>query len=129
MQKNNIFYTAIKSCFLKYATFKGRATRSEYWLWVLFTAVAGILFFILDNILGTLIVTKTGNTLGLLNFIFQISVFLPSLAVSVRRLHDVNKSGWWLLIGFTIIGLIPLLYWHCCKSYEKKSEYGELSKT
>jgi uncharacterized membrane protein YhaH (DUF805 family) len=114
MQKNNIFYTAIKSCFLKYATFKGRATRSEYWLWVLFTTVAGLLLFILDP---------------RLYFIFYILVLLPSIAVSVRRLHDVNRSGWWLLIGLTGIGAIILLYWHCCKSYEKKSEYGKLNKT
>ena len=127
MQKNNLFYTAIKSCFLKYSTFKGRATRSEYWLWVLFTAIAGILFVILDNILGTLIITKAGEPLGILNLIFRISVLLPSIAVSVRRLHDVNRSGWWILIGFTIIGLIPLLYWHCCKSYEKESKYGKPS--
>jgi len=61
---------------------------------------------------------------GYLGNIFYILTFVPAISVAARRLHDINKSGWWMLIGFTIIGLIPLLYWACKKGDDKPNKYG-----
>jgi uncharacterized membrane protein YhaH (DUF805 family) len=80
----------------KYAVFQGRARRAEYWYFVLFNIIASLLLGLVDGLLGT----------GFIGFLYYILVFLPSLAVQVRRLHDVGKSGWWILIG-----LIPLIGW------------------
>lgn len=81
----------------KYAVFSGRARRREYWMFSLVNIMMGILLSIVDSFLGTL---------GLLGAIYSIAIFLPSLAVTVRRLHDTNRSGWWVLIS-----LIPLIGW------------------
>jgi uncharacterized membrane protein YhaH (DUF805 family) len=60
-----------------------------------------------------------------LNSIFSLLTFLPGLCLAIRRLHDVNRSGWWLLIGFTIVGLFfPLLYWNCSKGTTGENRFG-----
>ena len=104
------FDEAISSGFSNYVTFKGRASRSEYWYWTLFVTLASTILQILDGALGSV----------LLNSIFSLATLLPGIAVAVRRLHDVNKSGWWLLLGLTVIGIFVILYWMV-----KKSDYGE----
>ena len=81
----------------KYAVFSGRARRREYWMFFLVN-------FIIELLLGMLDVTI--GTLGLLGGIYSLFIFIPSLAVTIRRLHDTNRSGWWILIG-----LIPLVGW------------------
>ena len=91
----------------KYATFEGRARRKEYWFFVLFNVLAIIVLEILDVVLGTFS-KETG--FGLLSGLYAIAVLLPSLAVTVRRLHDTDRSGWWILINFIpLIGAIVLL--------------------
>lgn len=85
------FGESISTCFSKYATFDGRATRSEYWWFALFTVLA-------SAILGTISETASG--------VFSLAVLLPSLAVGARRLHDTNRSGWFLLLW-----LIPVVGW------------------
>lgn len=91
----------------KYATFEGRARRKEYWFFVLFNVLAIIVLEILDVVLGTFS-QETG--FGLLSGLYAIAVLLPSLAVTVRRLHDTDRSGWWILINFIpLIGAIVLL--------------------
>ena len=57
--------------------------------------------------------------------ILTIVTIVPEIAVSVRRLHDINKSGWWLLLSLTVIGIIPLIYWVCKKGDEKENRFGE----
>ena len=104
------FGEAISSGFSNYVSFKGRASRSEYWYWTLFVTLASTILQILDGALGSV----------LLNSIFSLATLLPGIAVAVRRLHDVNKSGWWLLLAFTVIGIFVILYWMI-----KKSDYGE----
>jgi uncharacterized membrane protein YhaH (DUF805 family) len=116
-----LFYNAIKNCTLKYYSFNGRAIRSEYWIWTILTAIVSTLLFSIDISIGMYIGESDE---GLLSTFFQIIILLPSLTVSVRRLHDVNKSGWWILIWFTVIGIIPLIYWHCCKSFQETNKYG-----
>lgn len=90
------FVEAIKVCFSKYATFRGRASRSEYWYFTLFTSLLGGF--------GSLLETGMGNDGSAISALFGIATFLPSLAVTVRRLHDTDHSGWW--IGGFYLGLI-----------------------
>ena len=114
------FMDAIKTCFSKYVTFTGRASRPEYWYWCLFSLLGIICTFVIDG----LILNDLENTH--VNLLFSIITFLPGLAVSVRRLHDVNRSGWWVLLLFTVIGLILLLYWALRKSDEGENRFGAL---
>jgi uncharacterized membrane protein YhaH (DUF805 family) len=93
-----------------YAQFDGRASRSEYWWFYLFTLLAG---------LATEVVGSTVGNLATLVF------FLPGLALAVRRLHDVGRSGWWVLILFTVIGIPVFLYWTVKDSDKGKNAYGE----
>jgi uncharacterized membrane protein YhaH (DUF805 family) len=98
------FTQSIRTCFSKYVTFSGRASRSEFWYFSLFLALAGFAFSVIDAMLFL------QSDIGLLSPIFSITTFVPSIAVSVRRLHDVDFSGSWLLIVFVpIIGWIFLL--------------------
>lgn len=116
------FPQAIQTCFKKYATASGRATRSEYWYWHLFTFLGGMVTTVLDvAILSTKL--DDPEALSPINIIFSLLTFIPSIAVGIRRLHDTNRSGWWLLIAFTIIGLIPLIYWLCQKGTEGENRY------
>ena len=85
------FVESIRTCFQKYVTFDGRATRSEYWWFVLFT------------FLGSLVL---GAVSDMLSMLFSLGVLLPSLAVGARRLHDIDKSAWFLLLW-----LLPVIGW------------------
>ncbi len=106
----------------KYADFKGRARRKEYWMFVLFNFIFSIFAMILDNILGT---AMEGVGYGLFYILYALAVFIPSLAVSVRRLHDVGKSGWMLLVGLIpIIGAIWLLVLMVTDSKPGENKYG-----
>ena len=99
----------------KYATFNGRAGLSEYWWFILFLTLGNLVFSGLDSYLGTTAgFMYQGNIeikTSLFNGIFSLLTFIPSIAVAARRLHDVNKSGWWQLLMLTIIGIFPLVYW------------------
>ncbi|MES2356304.1 MAG: DUF805 domain-containing protein [Pseudomonadota bacterium] len=91
------FTESISTCFSKYATFDGRASRSEYWWFFLFT-------FLVST--ASSVVSET------LSGLFSLGVLLPSLAVGVRRLHDVDRSGWFLLLWLIpIIGWVVLIVW------------------
>ena len=115
---------AIISCFRNYFNFKGRALRSEYWYFFLFVFIFGIFFNIVDMYILSGKINLDQSQIGIFEAVFSILVFIPHLAVSVRRLHDINRSGWWLLISFTIIGLIPLLYWDCKRGDMEANKYG-----
>ena len=98
------FIAALK----KYAIFRGRACRSEYWYFVLFYLLIHIVLGLMDGILGS----QRREGAGLLGSLFALAMLLPTLAVAVRRLHDIGKSGWWLLVSLVplIGGLIPLVF-------------------
>ena len=113
------FPQAISSGFRNYATFAGRANRSEYWYWVLFTVIGGIVTVTLDQAMFS-----ENDFSTPLNSIFNLICFLPSVGVGVRRLHDIGKTGWWWLIAFTIIGLVVLIVWACQKSDAGPNAYG-----
>lgn len=97
------FGDAISTGFGKYATFNGRAVRSRYWFWVLFTVIVLIIL----NIIRFTVSAVGGSALQLL---FELATLLPSIAVAARRLHDTDRSGWWQLLAFVpIVGFIILL--------------------
>ena len=117
------FSEAVSSFFARWKDFNGRSSRSEYW-WATFFVILTSIF---TNIL-TLFLGLSGSIVAiivlLLIVIFSLFLTIASLALVVRRLHDTNKSGWWYLIIFTIIGVLPLLYWYCKKGDEGENRFG-----
>ena len=97
------FTQAIASGFRRYLDFRTRSSRSEYWWWTLFSALTSVLTMVLDEVLF-------GGT-AILNTLNAILLFIPGLAVAIRRLHDTDRSGWWLLIALGIIVISALIYW------------------
>lgn len=105
-----------------YAVFGGRAQRAEYWFFVLFNMIASIVLLGVDGVMGTYN-AQTG--VGLLYLVYALGVFIPSIAVSVRRLHDIGKSGWWLLLLFIpFVGPIVLLVFFVLDSQVEPNAYG-----
>ena len=110
----------------KYAVFKGRASRQEYVCFAVFIFLVSVLLGVIEELLGFF--PSTDYTI--FGIIFNLAVFLPTWAVTIRRLHDVNRSGWWILINLTIIGIIPFVYWTCMKkSDEGENRFGSNSLT
>lgn len=115
------FPQAVESCLKNYAKFSGRASRSEFWYFVLFLFLLGIVTSILDRL-----IFGGGPGAGSpINAIASLLTLVPNLAVSARRLHDVNRSGWWLLLLFTIIGIIPLIIWDCTRGTQGNNRFGD----
>ncbi len=109
------FVTAVKTCFGKFATFEGRAARSEYWFFTLFLVLGSLVLTTLDIVLG----------IGVLSTIFSLIILIPSVAVSVRRLHDTDRSGWWYLLFFIpLIGAIVLIIWFCTRGNAGANRFG-----
>ena len=120
------FTDAVRQVLNKYATFKGRARRSEYWWFILFYSLVLIAAAVLDNLFG---ITIENEFYGAIYCIAALVLFLPNLAVTVRRLHDINKSGWNILWGIIpLIGGILLLVWCCQDSNLEANQYGESPK-
>ena len=101
------FFEAIQSGFSNYVNFKGRAIRSEYNYWFLFTLLVGAITGILDFSIGY----EDFDDFSPINSIASLILFFPGISVMVRRFHDINKSGWNYFWGLTIIGIIPIIYW------------------
>lgn len=116
-------FEAVTKCFHDFVTFSGRASRSEYWYFVLFSFLVGMICGFLDAMLFGQ-PDPQATSLQPIASIAQLVLFLPSLSVGIRRLHDTNRSGWWILIAFTIIGLIPLIYWYCIKGTQGDNRFG-----
>ena len=112
MDKNNrkvTFLESIKLFFVNYVDFKGRSSRSAYWWWCLAYAILTVSIEYISYEVGVL---------------WSLAIFIPSFSLGCRRLHDIGKSGWWQLIAFTVIGLIPLLWWSIKKGTEGENKYG-----
>ena len=119
------FFEALKVCFIKYTTFSGRASRSEFWLYSLFLLIGYIIFGILDPVITGVPIFDYDAPIQPLSTVFWVATLLPGISVAARRLHDIDRSGWWLLICLTGIGLIfPLLYWYCKKGGEGDNRFG-----
>lgn len=99
----------------RYAQFAGRARREEYWMFFLFNVIAIVVLGAIDAMIG----------LGLLGFVYAVAVFIPGLAVTVRRLHDSGRTGWWALIGLVpFIGFVILLIFMVLDSEPGDNAYG-----
>lgn len=106
-------------CWKKYATFSGRARRKEYWMFVLFNAIAYFVAGMLDGIIGG----------GAIAGLYGLAVLLPTLAVSVRRLHDTNRNGWWLFVTLIpVVGEIWLFVLMIMDSSLGSNQYGSNPK-
>jgi uncharacterized membrane protein YhaH (DUF805 family) len=106
----------------KYAVFSGRARRKEYWFFVLFNAIFAIAAMVLDNILG-LAIEDVGY--GPFYILYALATIVPGLAVSVRRLHDIGKSGWYILLAIIpCVGAIILLIFDLTPGDAGDNEYG-----
>jgi uncharacterized membrane protein YhaH (DUF805 family) len=115
------FGEAIRTVLSKYADFRGRARRSEYWYWTLAVILAYVVCVIL---------TLASRPLGLILYILlALGALIPGLAVSVRRLHDTGRSGWWILIGLVpLVGAIILLVFMCTDSQPGSNAHGASPK-
>jgi uncharacterized membrane protein YhaH (DUF805 family) len=122
----------------RYADFTGRSRRKEYWMYVLFLIIAFVVFGILDTMLGlggssTSDLSTTGNRIGasasfhggVLTIVFWLATLVPSIAVSVRRLHDIDRSGWWVFISLIpLIGAIILLVFNVTEGTRGPNRFG-----
>ena len=107
--------------FKKYAVFAGRSRRKEYWFFILFNIIAGVVLGAIDVMIGTS---------GMLGVIYGLVVLIPGLAVMVRRLHDTDRTGWWFLIGLVpVIGTIVLFIFMVQDGTPDKNQYGPNPKT
>lgn len=126
------------SAMRKYFTFSGRAPRREFWMYVLVYVVGAVILSFVDAALFGYNTDASSSSTGInasasvnsvFGLIWALAHFIPGLAVSVRRLHDIGKTGWWILIGIiplvNFIGIFVLLYWYIKKSDEGTNDYGD----
>lgn len=110
----------------KYAVFNGRARRKEYWYFVLFSFIISIILMVIDNVAGSF--SAEAGT-GLLGGIYTLAVLIPGIAVAVRRLHDTDRSGWWVLISLIpLVGAIVFLVFMVQDSKPGENQYGSNPK-
>lgn len=115
----NWYIHVLKNCFY----FSGRARRKEYWMFMLFNIIFSIVAMIMDSILFG----QSGG--GILYGIYTLILLVPTIAVGIRRLHDVGKSGWWLLIGLIpVLGGLLLLYWAVKDGERGTNHWGPSAK-
>jgi uncharacterized membrane protein YhaH (DUF805 family) len=107
------FAHSIATCLSKYAEFRGRSSRPEFWWFYLFTVLLSW---------GGAVVDTSGSA----NTFINIGLMMPSLAAATRRLHDTDRSGWWLLMLFTVVGVIPLIFWLASKGSGGNNRFGDL---
>jgi uncharacterized membrane protein YhaH (DUF805 family) len=112
------FTQSISTCFEKYFDFNGRASRSEYWWFCVFAWLLSLGGTLMDSSIGE-------NGGGMMYGIATLATAIPGLAAGARRLHDVDKSGWWQLLYITLIGIIPLVIWMATVGTKKKNSYGK----
>ena len=112
------FQESVVRCLRKYATFRGRATRAEYWWFSLFNTLLGmVVYAAVQHLMGTEAADGAAS-------IVQLALFLPMLAVGVRRLHDIDFRGWWMLLGLTVVGIIPLIIFFCLPGKQAPNRFG-----
>jgi uncharacterized membrane protein YhaH (DUF805 family) len=115
------FQDSVKSGLTNYANFQGRASRSEFWWFALFCAIIGLVAGVTDAALFG--VTDPQET-GPAGVVANLALLIPSLSIGARRLHDVDRSGWWQLIMLTIIGIALLIYWFIKPGDEGINTFG-----
>jgi uncharacterized membrane protein YhaH (DUF805 family) len=106
----------------KYAVFSGRSRRMEYWYFVLFNIIVAVVLSLIDRLTGTF---SAASNIGLLSGIYALAVLIPTLAVTVRRLHDIDRTGWWILINLIpLIGTIVLLVFELTPGTPGSNRFG-----
>ena len=113
------FQQSIQTCLNKYADFNGKASRPEYWWFFLFTLIVGVITGILDEVIFSGFTETVGT--GPLRLLFNVAIIVPGLAVGARRLHDTNRSGWWQLLWFTVLGIPVLIIFMVLPSREEEN--------
>ena len=116
------FSNAVKAYFLKWNDFRTRSSRSEYWWATLFVALAS---YLVGGVTEALVFNAMSIALLITMLPIQLFIIIASTCLVIRRLHDVDRSGWWYLIVFTIVGMIPLLIWYCTKGTEGDNRFGK----
>jgi len=114
------FVESFSLFFKNYVDFKGRSARGAFWWWVLWSVLIGVVLGIADGI-----IVGFDSGIDPLSNLFSLATLIPGIALTVRRLHDVGKSGWWILLAFTIIGLLLLLFWYIQPADEGTNKYGD----
>jgi len=110
------FVPAVTQVLKKYAVFTDRASRSEYWWFILFNFLASVVAGLVGGLLGDQ---------GVLSALVSLGLLLPGLAVGVRRLHDIDRSGWWLLLALLpLVGAIILIVWACFRGTPGPNRFG-----
>jgi len=116
------FGQAITSGFKNYALFSGRATRSAFWWFYLFTVIVAIAISVVEGLFGS---PDVAAGVGLISVIWTLAIILPILGLMVRRLHDANHTGWWILIAFIpLIGAIVLIVFWATAGTQGDNKYG-----
>ena len=110
------FAQSVSSGFRRYFDFRSRSSRSEYWCWTLFAILVSVAASVLDAL-------SFGGA-PVLDTVSSVVLFIPGIAVAARRLHDINRSAWWILIAFTIIGILLLLYWYIQAGNPGPNDFG-----
>lgn len=117
MSQNISFAEAVKSCFNKYADFNGRSPRAEYWYFALFNVAVVMVLAVLGAIIGKLFMY--------VYYTYVLAILVPSIAVSIRRMHDIGRSGWWMLISLVpFIGSIWYIVLAALPSQLGPNQYG-----
>ena len=116
------FSNAVKAYFLKWNDFRTRSSRSEYWWATLFVGLAS---YLVGGVTEALVFNAMSIALLITMLPIQLFIIIASTCLVIRRLHDVDRSGWWYLIVFTIVGMIPLLIWYCTKGTEGDNRFGK----
>ena len=122
------FQDAVKSGYQNYLTFSGRASRPAFWWWFLFQIIVSIVIGLIFGT-GHMIADQTTMAMhyqgGLIANLWALANFLPGLAIGIRRLHDVDKSGWWtLIVLIPLVGAIVLIVWYCIKGTAGPNRFG-----
>lgn len=113
------FFEAISAGFRNYVNFSGRAIRSEYWYWTLFIILISIVTSVID------IVVLGATQFSPLTTVVSLATLLPSLGVSIRRLHDLDRTGWWILLALIpLVGAIILIIWACTRGTVGPNRFG-----
>ncbi|AMM83523.1 DUF805 domain-containing protein [Martelella sp. AD-3] len=116
--RNVGFGEALRLGFSNYALFRGRSSRGAFWFWVLGTAIVSVILSGIDYALFG------SSQPGFLGGIWSLAILVPNIAVAARRLHDVNHSGWWLLLVLTGIGILLLLFWYVQPGQAQTNDFG-----
>jgi len=112
------FFEAIAACLSRYADFKGRAARAEFWWFLLFLLLASAFF-------NQMTMSFFGQTAAnVVSSIFFLAMLVPTISVAARRLHDMNQSGWWLLLSFLGVGTLILLIWFMFSGTKGVNRFG-----